>query len=51
MFKIINSFVKKHGGLIASCAFSFVAFGSHIPCTWPFYEPKVPKTLIDNDNE
>ena len=51
MVKIMNSFVKKYGGLIACCAFAFVAFGSHIPCVWPFYEPKVPEALINSDNE
>lgn len=51
MIKILNAFVKKHGNLIVFCASAFVAFGSHIPCTWPFYEPKVPNCLIKKDKE
>ncbi|MDO5398599.1 MAG: cyclic lactone autoinducer peptide [bacterium] len=45
MKKMLKFFVKKYGAIIAGCAFSFVVFGTNIPCMWPFYEPKEPKGL------
>ena len=45
MNKFLNTFVKKYGAIIAGCAFAFVAFGTNIPCVWPYYEPKEPAGL------
>lgn len=36
---------KKHGWLIASCAFVFVTIAANSPCTIPYYEPEEPEGL------
>lgn len=45
MIKVLTTFVKRHGTIIASCAFAFVVLGTNTPCGWPFYEPKEPAGL------
>ena len=40
-----KNFITKHGGIIASCAFAFVAISANSSCCLPFYEPEEPKGL------
>ena len=43
--EIAKKFVVKHGAVIASCAFAFVAISANTSCALPFYEPEEPKGL------
>lgn len=43
--KAANKLFKKHGWLIASCAFVFVSIAANSPCTIPYYEPEEPEGL------
>lgn len=42
---MVNKFFKRHGSLIASCAFVFVTIAANSSCCIPFYEPEEPEGL------
>ena len=42
---LIKKLIVKHGVLIASCAFAFVAIAANSACVFPYYEPEEPKGL------
>lgn len=42
LLKYLNEIVKKHGNVIAGCAFAFVAFTSNSASMVLFHEPKEP---------
>ncbi len=41
----VKSFMVKRGGLIAGCAFAFVALAANTPCSIPFYESEEPQGI------
>lgn len=43
--KAANKLFKKHGWLIASCAFCFVTIAANSSCSIPFYETTEPEGL------
>lgn len=45
--EIAKKFVVKHGAVIASCAFAFVAFSANSSCLLPFFEPEEPKGITN----
>ena len=50
-FKVlIKRIITKHGAVIASCAFAFVALSANSSCLFPFYEPKEPENLKNYKN-
>lgn len=45
MKELAKKFVMNYGGVIACCAFAFVAFAANSSCAVPFYEPEEPEGL------
>lgn len=42
---VAKSLIVRHGAIIASCAFAFVAIAANSACVFPYYEPEEPNGL------
>lgn len=48
---VAKRLIVRHGAIIASCAFTFVAIAANSACVFPYYEPEEPEGLKKLKNQ